>query len=702
MSLVTVEGLSLAFAGRTLFDQVGFAIAAGDRVGLVGRNGMGKTSLLRTIISELQPDAGLVRLARGLRIGHLPQEVAAPSPQRLLASVLESVPGLAQVEAEMAQIGAELEASTDETAQTELALRFGELQEQHDHYEVCFAPHEAERILAGLGFTRADFERPLAELSGGWRMRAALAALLFQQPDVLLLDEPTNHLDLPSVRWFDGFLKKFTGAFLLVSHDREFLNRQIERVISLELEGLRAYAGNYDHYVQLRDEEDAVLKNRAKNVERERRDIERFVTRFKAKPTKARAASSKAKVLRKMAKIERLELPRELRFNFPEAPASGRQVLHLDSIGKYFGDNVLYQDLNLSLYRGDRIALVGSNGSGKTTLLRIVVDELPADGGEVRLGHQVTLGFYAQHCAEQLHPKLNILQTLWNEVPALSQTYVRTVLGTFLFSGDDALKPVGVLSGGERARVALAKLVAHPTNFLVMDEPTSHLDLNATEALAEAMIGYPGAVLFVSHNLSLLRSVATKIWDLRDGQVHEYLGGYDGYAASRERELAASTRSERELAASTRSERELAASTRSEQVPAAATVEIARAPAAEQHPADEEESAAPARNRSDQKTRKRAQARRRQELSRRLGSIPQRITELERRIEKLEQGQANREKELALPEIFDDQLRYQALLREYTEGQEKLDELVARWEGLEEERERITAKVEATTAEDEG
>ena len=706
MSLITVEELSLAFGGQVLFDRVGFGVAAGDRIGLVGRNGMGKTSLLRTMIGDLQPDAGRVRLANGLRVGHLPQEVAAPSPKQLLPSVLEAVPGLASVEAEIAEVEAELEAGGDDETQTERALRLGELQEQRDSYEVCFAPHEAERILTGLGFSSADFERPLSELSGGWRMRAALASLLFQQPDVMLLDEPTNHLDLPSVRWFDGFLRKFQGAFVLVSHDREFLNQQIARVVSLELEGLRAYSGNYDHYEQLREEEDQVLQNRAKNVERERREAQRFVDRFKAKATKARAASSRAKVLRKMEKIQTLELPKELRFKFPEAPPSGRQVLHLDGISMAFGEHVLYRDLNLSLYRGDRIARVGANGTGKTTLLRMVAGELEPVAGDVRFGHQVNRGYYAQHCAEGLHPKLNILQTLWEEVPQQSQTYVRTLLGTFLFSGDDALKPVEVLSGGERSRVALAKLVVSPSNFLVMDEPTSHLDLNASEALAQAMLGYPGAVLFVSHNLSLLRTVATKIWDLRDGQVHEYLGGYDEYARAREEELAGGGR-----AAVDKPREENGAPPSSPlggKGAAGARRGETRPPTVSRSEPTVEKNRGPTVSRSeptvgrkiDQKTRKRAEAERRQVLARKLGSIPKRISELERRIEKLEAQQARREAELAKPEVFDDQPRYQELLREYTTGSDKLDELMGRWEGLEEERTRITAEVEAALGAD--
>jgi len=650
MSLITVEGLSLQFGGRVLFDDVGFALSADDRVGLVGRNGMGKTSLLRAIMHELQPDAGNFRIARGVRIGYLPQEVAAPSDKQLLASVLDSVPGRAQVERELASVESELGASSDAQEQHDLAVRLGELAQLRDHYETCYAQHEAERILTGLGFTTAQFEKPLWQLSGGWRMRAALASILFQQPDVLLLDEPTNHLDLPSVRWFDGYLKRYPGAFMLVSHDREFLNRQIERVISLELEGMRTYTGNYDHYVEQREEEDEVLQNRAKNIEREKKEIERFVERFKAKATHARQASSKAKMLRKLESVQSLELPKELTFKFKDAAPSGRLVVHLAGIAKRFGDDELYRDVDLCLYRGERVAVVGPNGAGKTTLLRIVANELTADAGVIELGHQVVPGYYAQHCADNLHGSLNIMQTLWETIPEQSVTYVRTVLGTFLFSGDDALKPVNVLSGGERARVALARLVVNPTNLLLLDEPTSHLDLNASEALAEALAQYAGAVLFVSHNLSLLKRLATKVWEVRDGQVREYVAGFDYYLEQREREQAA--------------------------------------------PVVDEKNAATARNRDDVKAKKRAEAEYRQVLARKLGGIPKKIAEIEARIAELEAQQQQLEQVLARSETYLDQTRYQDLLRDYNAAKSKVEELMARWEGLEEQRQQITAAVE--------
>ncbi|MFH1809555.1 MAG: ABC-F family ATP-binding cassette domain-containing protein [Pseudomonadota bacterium] len=663
MSLIAVENLSLSFAGRTLFDHVGFAVSAQDRVGLVGRNGMGKTSLLRCVVGELAPDDGQIRVARGARIGYLQQEISAPRELPLLSSVLQSVPGLGLVEQEIAVVEEELERTEDEASQQELALRLSELLHRRENYQTCYAPHEAERILAGLGFAPARFEQSLATLSGGWRMRAALASLLFQQPDVLLLDEPTNHLDLPSVEWFDGYLKKYPGACVLVSHDKAFLNSQIARVISLELEGLRSYSGNYDQYVALRDDEDVLLKNRARNLERERKEIERFVERFKAKATHARQASSRAKVLHKMEKVQTLALPKELSFRFKPAVASGRQVVAVEGLTKRFGEQVLYQDLDLRVYRGERVAVVGANGTGKTTLLRIIAQDLDADAGSVSFGHQVQFDYYAQHCADGLHPALNVLQTLWSDLPAESQTAVRGLLGAFLFSGDDALKPVGVLSGGERARVALARLVARPTNLLIMDEPTNHLDLNASEALAEAMQAYEGSVIFVSHNISLLRAVATKIWDIRDGQVHEVLGGYDDYLRARERD---------QQAARDKNPR--------------------RGAPREEAPA--EPAPASKGNRSDEKAKKRAEAEHRQQLARKLGDLPRRIAELEKRIAALEDRLAALEAELARADVYQDQSRYPELLREFTEGKSKLDELMGRWEHLEEERARIAGPLE--------
>lgn len=663
MSLVTVENLGLAFGARTLFEEVGFAVASGDRVGLCGRNGMGKTSLFRALIGELQPDRGEIRLARNLRLGYLPQDAAAPSQGILITSVMNAIPGRNHVESSLREVENELATATDPDHQEILVKRLGELQERFDHYETQFTQHAAERILTGLGFTADRFEMPLAQLSGGWRMRAALAALLFQQPDLLLLDEPTNHLDLPSVRWFDGFLQRYSGSFVLVSHDREFLNRQIDRVLSLEIEGLRSYPGNYDHYLQLRREEDELLQNRARNLERERRQISRFVERFKAKATKARAASSRAKVLRKMEKVETLDLPKELRFRFPATVPSGRQVLRLGAISKAFGDHSLYRDLDLSIYRGERVALVGANGCGKTTLLRIVAGDLEPDDGEIQRGHQVTVGYYAQHFTAELHPALTVLQTLSNIAPEEGQTKIRSILGTFLFSGDDVSKPVGVLSGGEKARVALARLVVQPSNMLVMDEPSNHLDLNASEALADALCRFDGTLLLVSHNLSLLRQVATKIWELRDGSISEYVGGFDAYVEAREREMLEQHQT--------------------------------------QHAGDEtvgatgETSESRNRSRASLKERRRIEAQRRLALTRRLGDVPGQIEKLESDIDRIEQRQGELEGELADQETYADQPRYKALLGEYAEAQRELDLLVERWTKLEEKRERIAAEIEA-------
>lgn len=670
MSLITVENLSLSFVGRVLFDNVGFAVNAGDRIGLVGRNGMGKTSLLRCIVGDQQADDGIIRIARGTQLGYLPQEIAAPRDLPLLASMLQAVPGLSQVEEDIARIEQSLSETQDPEQQQELAIQLGDHLQLRDHYSQRYAPHEAERILAGLGFSAAQFSQSLTTLSGGWRMRAALAALLFQQPDVLLLDEPTNHLDLPSVRWLDGFLKRISAAFVLVSHDRFFLNSQIRRVVSLELEGLRSYPGDYDRYQMLREEEDALLRNRAKNIARERREVERFVERFKAKATKARAASSRAKLLRKMDSVQTLELPKELRFRFDEAPDSGRQVIAVDGLGKAFGSNELYQDLDLRAYRGERIALVGSNGSGKTTLLRIIAGELQADAGTVTFGHGVERDYYAQHCADALHPKLNILQTLWNDMPDAGQTRVRTVLGTFLFSGDDALKQVSVLSGGERARVALARLVARPTNLLILDEPTNHLDLNASEALGEALTNYSGTILFVSHNISLLRTVATKIWDLNHGELREFLGGYDAYLQKIEDENGQASNAKADVLVDDKNHENNMFET-------------------------PEASTADKKNRGDAKQRKRQEAQLRQRLSQQLGDIPRRIGDIEARLAVLEARQTELETELAKGEIYQDQQRYQQLLGEFTDGANKVEELMGRWEYLESEREKITAAVEA-------
>ena len=529
MSLVTVMKVSLNFFERQIFNQIGLQVNPGDRIGLVGRNGSGKTTLLRIIKGEIALETGKVRIAKKSRIGYLPQDIHEAVSGTLLQSLIESIPGRADLENRLKEVEHTLKAAPDKQNQTKSGEKIAAIHQDLNRLDLEFPRHEAEKILIGLGFETADFIRPVASLSGGWKMRAALATLLYQKPDLLLLDEPTNHLDIPSVRWLVEFLQNFKGAMILVSHDREFLNKQVNRIVSFETEGMRSYKGNYDFYLKAREEEVRSIEARAKNQEQKIRDAKRFIERFRSKATKARQAQSKLKLVEKMELIETFKKEKTIHFSFPEVVRSGKEVVFIEGVSKRFGKNILYDDLNLRALRGERIAIIGPNGCGKTTLLKVVAGEIEADRGRISFGHKVSVSYFAQHHSDLLNPRKTVVEEVYQVVPNASIGFVRNVCGAFLFSGSDVDKTIGVLSGGERARVSLAKLLVNPGNFMLMDEPTNHLDIESSETLIEALKGYTGTLLFVSHNQSFVNRLATKIWDIRGQGIVEYQGRLDGY-----------------------------------------------------------------------------------------------------------------------------------------------------------------------------
>src|SRR5438132_1170323 len=538
MSLLHARGLSVRYGPKVLLDGASFALGHHDRAGLIGPNGSGKSTLLKVLAGQVEPGGGAVQRVRKARAGYLPQELSELPPGSVIDGVLASVPGRSWLQGRLAAVEAGLAQAATEEEQVELGGELAELHEQLAHHEELYGRYRAEEILGGLGFARSELSRPASELSGGWKMRAALAALLLQDPELLLLDEPTNHLDVPTLEWFDSFLRRSRKALLLVSHDREFLDRQIDRVLSLEPEGLRAYAGNYERYLELRAAEEERLAAQAEKQSRRRAQMQAFIDRFRAKATKARQVQSRVRLLEKEEIVQVREERATVRFRFPEAPRSGREVARLERVSKSYGAAPVYRDLSAQVLRGDRIAVIGLNGAGKTTLLKLLAREIEPDAGGVALGHNVVTGYFAQHHTERLDPARTILEEVHGLVPTQAQSWVRGVLGSFLFSGDEVEKRIGVLSGGERAQVALARLLVVPSNFLLMDEPTNHLDLDSSEALIDALTRYEGTLLFVSHNRSFVNGLATRIWEVRDGVIDSQPGDLDDWSRRRAEETA--------------------------------------------------------------------------------------------------------------------------------------------------------------------
>jgi ATP-binding cassette subfamily F protein 3 len=636
VSLVTVNALTVGYGARLLFDEASFSIGPADRTGLVGANGTGKSTLLKILAGWQKPDGGALRFRRGTRVGYLPQELVELPDAPLTEAVLSAVPGRDALDGKRVALEEQLAQATDPGEQLELSQSLADLHAELEHFEERYGRHRAERILHGLGFEPAECDRRVATLSGGWRMRIALAGLLLQDPDLLLLDEPTNHLDLPTLSWFDDFMRRSTKALVLVSHDRDFLDRQASRVLALEVEGLRNYSGNYSSYRQQREVEEAQLEAEAERSAAKREEIQAFVDRFRAKATKARQAQSRLKMLERMEDVQVREHRKTVRFRFPEVPRSNRDVVRLQDIFQAYGSHKVYAGASAVLERGQRVAVVGRNGVGKTTLLKLVAGELVPDSGSVQVGEQVSWGYYAQHHAETLDRSATVLEEIARVVPEQPQGFVRGVLGAFLFSGEDVDKKVGVLSGGERARVALAKLLVKPTNLLLMDEPTNHLDVASAEALIEALAGYGGTLLFVSHNRSFLNRLATQVWEIQSGRVVALPGNMDDYLAR----LARETVGEPERVA----------------------------------PDSEQTASAKARRRADAEARQRRGA-----LE---GPIKKEISSVEERIAQLERVQKEREALLADSAFYQDFAKAKPVMDAHRQQAAELAALLDLWERL--------------------
>ena len=525
--MISLDNLSISYGGWTLFDGISFMINPKDRIGLVGKNGAGKTTLLRVITGEQQPTEGAVTINGECSIGYLPQQMRVADTTTLIAETAKAFDEVLKIEADIERLTTEIGSRTDyESAEYEELIH--QLNLANDRYHILGGDTrdaDIERTLLGLGFKRTDFERPTREFSGGWRMRIELAKLLLKRPSIFLLDEPTNHLDIESIQWLEEYLKNYNGAVLLISHDRAFLDNVTTRTIEISLGKAYDYKVPYSKYVVLRaerrEQQMAAYENQQRLIEK----TEEFIEKFRYKPTKSNQVQSRVKQLEK---LERIEVDEEdlsrLNIKFPPAPRSGQIVADVKEVGKAFGEKRIFAGAEFTIERGQKIALVGRNGEGKTTFARMLIGELEATEGSIKLGANVNIGYYAQNQDDLMDGEFTVFDTLDRVAVGDVRTRLRDILGAFLFRGEDIEKKVKVLSGGERSRLAMARLMLEPYNLLVLDEPTNHMDLRSMDILMDALQKYDGTVVVVSHDREFLDGLVDRIYEFRDGGVREYLG----------------------------------------------------------------------------------------------------------------------------------------------------------------------------------
>lgn len=633
--MLALEHITIQFGQRTLFREVSVVIGPHDRIGLVGSNGSGKSTLLKIISNLQQPDDGRINKAQYITVGYLPQDGISAHGRTLYQEAETAFEYVLDVQRELDEARQQLATLAPDTEEYADTLEvIGELQHRLEDLDAYKMKSKIERVLMGLGFSIADFGRMTEEFSGGWQMRIALTKLLLKEPGILLLDEPTNHLDIESLQWLEEYLRQYNGAVILVSHDRAFLDGLTTKTYALGLGKFEVFAGNYSFFEKERVVRKELLESRAKNQQQQIKQTQKFIDRFRYKATKARQVQSRIKQLEKIELVEIENEESEIHFSFPQTQQSGRIVMELKHVGKSYGAVRVFTKLDYKIERGDRVAVVGVNGAGKSTLARILAGVEPFDSGERIVGHNATLSYFAQEQAEELDLTKDVLQTVEEVASDETRSQLRTLLGSFLLRGDDVFKKVSVLSGGEKSRLALARMLLRPANCLVMDEPTNHLDMQSKQVLQDALVQYKGTMLIVSHDRAFLDPLVTKVLEVRPGSLKTYLGTVSEYLAKKKLEREGKAQASGEKSQS---------------------------------------------KANGQRSDWQMEQGRRKALAKEVRTIKRRMEEVESDIARLEARKKELESLLADPDFYRDGSKAKPALSEYNELQPQLDECLSLW-----------------------
>ena len=645
--MLSVNNLDIRFGEKYLFKNVSAQVHKGNRIGLVGVNGAGKSTLLKVMAGISSTDDGVVSCSKYFSIGYLAQESDELFSEKSLYEEAETAfAPLLALQEEADRLHKEMEKGDPESdAFQQLLLDHGEIQQQLDGSDIYSISGKIEKVLLGLGFKREDMEKPVVSFSGGWQMRLKLAKMLLESPSLLLLDEPTNHLDIVSLTWVEQFLKNYNGAMVIISHDRTFLDKTTERTWELSFGKIDVYKGNYTYYTKEKIERRAIEKGAYENQQAKIKQTMKFVDKFRAKATKARQVQSRVKQLEKMELIELSDDENQIKFSFPPAPSSGRDVLKIDGLSKSFAEKRVFTGVELLLNRGDKVAVVGVNGAGKSTFLKIVAGEIESDAGEINLGSNVKMSYFGQHQAQELAPSLSVLETMSFAGEDMTITQVRSLLGAFLFRGEEVDKKVAVLSGGEKSRLALAKMIAVPANCMLLDEPTNHLDMSSQDVLMEAMAQYDGTIVVVSHNRYFLDSFVNKVLEVRDGNITIFEGNITEYLRKVE-ELEALEKPIKGIGEKSSKSNKQSSPDGSE----------------------------------NRKEKKRQEALKRQERSRRAGPWLSQLTKAETKVEELEKMKEKIEEKMADPALYSDEKAWAETSQEYEACKRHLDRYYGKWE----------------------